>query len=96
MIINLSHDLNLRGFCRPGKPGFICVEGSPSSADEFWKRIKGENWQRISLIERTEEWKREQSTLFDSFQELLLGQSEFFKFLQERKCEGIIKDYLGL
>lgn len=26
-ILKWAHDLNLTGFCKPGKPGIICIEG---------------------------------------------------------------------
>lgn len=38
-IIEWSKELSLSGFCMPGKPGVVCVEGLQSSCEEFWSRL---------------------------------------------------------
>jgi hypothetical protein len=63
--------------------------------EDFWRRIRHENWQRISVIDRCPISSR-QEFLFEPFQEHLYGQSDFFKFLQEHECDAVIKDYLGI
>ncbi|XP_063726574.1 uncharacterized protein LOC134854303 [Symsagittifera roscoffensis] len=45
-----AKEYNLRGFCLPGKPGVICVEGEPDSTEAFWSRIRKWNWQRLQLV----------------------------------------------
>ena len=69
------------------------MEGLTEDVEDFWSRIRRENWQRLSVIDRES---ISNGHLFQDFQELLYGQSEFFKFLQERKCDTVIKDYLGI
>lgn len=132
---NLAHQLNLSGFCRPGKPGesivqcaclslfanvlllyscaaqfsvsavslsprfslpfagFICVEGTESDCSHFWLKCRSENWQRISLIERSFPVEEK---LFNSFNEIVMSQSDFFKFLKDVKCDSLIRTYLGI
>ncbi|NWI51056.1 RWD2B protein, partial [Calyptomena viridis] len=38
-IIDWAKELSLSGFCMPGKPGVVCVEGLQSSCEEFWSRL---------------------------------------------------------
>ena len=45
-----AKEYQLNGFCLPGKPGVICVEGDSEFAEEFWARIRKWNWQRLQLV----------------------------------------------
>lgn len=38
-IIDWAKELSLSGFCMPGKPGVVCVEGLQTSCEEFWSRL---------------------------------------------------------
>lgn len=38
-IISLAQELNVTGFCLPGKPGMICVEGLDTDCSDFWQRV---------------------------------------------------------
>uniref|UniRef100_A0A8C9FVQ8 Small nuclear ribonucleoprotein Prp3 C-terminal domain-containing protein n=1 Tax=Pavo cristatus TaxID=9049 RepID=A0A8C9FVQ8_PAVCR len=51
-IIEWSKELSLTGFCMPGKPGVVCVEGLQSSCEEFWSRIRRLTWKRILIRHR--------------------------------------------
>ncbi|XP_052530048.1 RWD domain-containing protein 2B isoform X2 [Tympanuchus pallidicinctus] len=51
-IIEWSKELSLSGFCMPGKPGVVCVEGLQSSCEEFWSRIRRLTWKRILIRHR--------------------------------------------
>lgn len=64
-ILKLSHELNLTGFSKPGKPGIICVEGEKENTQEFWKCIRQWAWQRITL--RLAESKIKSKTKCDQF-----------------------------
>ena len=44
----------LSGFCLPGKPGIICVEGPRDETEEFWGRIRRWNWKKLSCKHREE------------------------------------------
>lgn len=37
-ILEWAKELQLSGFCMPGKPGVVCVEGLQSACEEFWSR----------------------------------------------------------
>lgn len=37
-ILEWSKELGLSGFCMPGKPGVVCVEGPQAACEEFWSR----------------------------------------------------------
>ncbi|XP_050837631.1 RWD domain-containing protein 2B isoform X4 [Serinus canaria] len=51
-IIDWARELSLSGFCMPGKPGVVCVEGLQSSCEEFWSRIRRLTWKRILIRHR--------------------------------------------
>lgn len=52
-IIKKAKEFKLTGFCLPGKPGVICIEGDNSSCNEWWKDIKSMSWKKI-IIRKTE------------------------------------------
>ncbi|KAJ8368574.1 hypothetical protein SKAU_G00086020 [Synaphobranchus kaupii] len=51
-ILEWSSELGLSGFCMPGKPGVVCVEGPQASCEEFWARVKVLTWKRIMIRHR--------------------------------------------
>ncbi|KAJ8391462.1 hypothetical protein AAFF_G00089360 [Aldrovandia affinis] len=51
-ILEWSGDLGLSGFCMPGKPGIVCVEGPQACCEEFWARVKVLTWKRIMIRHR--------------------------------------------
>ncbi|NXS52551.1 RWD2B protein, partial [Brachypteracias leptosomus] len=51
-IIDWAKELSLSGFCMPGKPGVVCVEGLQSSCEEFWSRVRRLTWKRILVRHR--------------------------------------------
>lgn len=38
-IISLAQELNITGFCLPGKPGIICIEGLDTDCSDCWQRV---------------------------------------------------------
>ncbi|XP_071452663.1 RWD domain-containing protein 2A [Hetaerina americana] len=46
-ILDLSHEYDITGFCLPGRPGIICIEGLSRNCEEWWARIKHLNWKKI-------------------------------------------------
>lgn len=107
-ILKLSKQLNLNGFSKPGKPGFICVEGPKEDTQEFWKTVRQWTWQRITI--RLTETKTqpvnkiEQFYRFDKLKEALqviqhnlpMEMSTFMKFLDDHKCSYVKKELLLL
>lgn len=51
-ILEYSQELSLSGFCMPGKPGVICIEGIRCNAEEFWHRIRRMTWKKIGMKHR--------------------------------------------
>ncbi|KAK4316794.1 hypothetical protein Pmani_012052 [Petrolisthes manimaculis] len=54
-ILDLSREFDLTGFCLPGKPGIICVEGLAHNTDDWWQKVRSWNWQKILVKKREEE-----------------------------------------
>jgi hypothetical protein len=86
-IVDWTRELSLDGFCMPGKPGCVCVEGDNDSVQEFMTRMRSVPWQKIQIKDTyTVELssgggacKEEMKSLkkFDSFEEkLFLGSSD--------------------
>ena len=51
-ILDLADELELSGFCLPGKPGVVCVEGDESSTKHFYNILRRWNWKSISCRHR--------------------------------------------
>ncbi|CAH0397447.1 unnamed protein product [Chilo suppressalis] len=107
-IVKKAKELKLTGFCMPGKPGIVCIEGIDSSCNEWWKDIKSMNWKKIT-IKKTElfdiaEQKLQQK--FYNFEELFFKHSsnkmskhcdmgEFSKFMEKHGLSQVFKDIFG-
>lgn len=105
-ILNLANLLNITGFCMPGKPGIICVEGGKDDCDEWWQTIKAMNWKRI-FCKVDEECKGEDDFLkFKVFEEVVfqnnsikcnhMDMGELHKYLEDHKCSYVFKDLFGV
>nr|XP_045621658.1 RWD domain-containing protein 2A-like isoform X2 [Procambarus clarkii] len=53
-ILDLSKEFDLTGFCLPGKPGIICVEGLSCNTEDWWHKVRSWNWQKILCKKREE------------------------------------------
>lgn len=51
-ILDLADELELSGFCLPGKPGVVCVEGDESNTKHFYNILRRWNWKSISCRHR--------------------------------------------
>lgn len=54
-ILEYAHDLHLSGFCVPGKPGMVVIEGLNYNVEDFWQRIRRMTWKRIVMKEKEDE-----------------------------------------
>ena len=54
-ILDLSNEFQLTGFCMPGKPGIICIEGTENNCNDAWSIIKSWNWKKINVRHQEEE-----------------------------------------
>ncbi|KAK9870804.1 hypothetical protein WA026_009764 [Henosepilachna vigintioctopunctata] len=105
-IISQAQAFNLNGFCMPGKPGVICVEGKTSNCNEWWQSIRSMPWKRI-FCKVTEEYNNENDFLkFDKFEEVSFQTNsmrcnhmdigELSKYLEKHRCSYIFKDLFGV
>ena len=108
-ILDLAKDNNLTGFCMPGKPGIVCLEGPLEICNEVWTTIKQWNWKKINVkiqeedkhVTDIETWRK-----FQKFEEIgfvkgetrdyHMDMGEFFKYLQANQCEYMFKELFGL
>lgn len=51
-ILDLADELELSGFCLPGKPGVVCVEGNEVNTKHFYNILRRWNWKSISARHR--------------------------------------------
>ncbi|XP_077999249.1 RWD domain-containing protein 2B-like [Glandiceps talaboti] len=51
-VLGWGHELCLTGFCMPGKPGIICVEGLEMNCEDYWQRLKHFKWKRLECRNR--------------------------------------------
>ena len=54
-ILDLSNEFQLSGFCMPGKPGIICLEGTENNCTDAWNVIKSWNWKKINVRHQEDE-----------------------------------------
>jgi len=54
-ILDLSTEYQLSGFCMPGKPGIICIEGSENNCMDAWGIIRSWNWKKINVKNQEKE-----------------------------------------
>lgn len=105
-IVKIARDYDLNGFCLPGKPGIICVEGSEDSCFNWWKIIKNMNWKKI-VIKKTETFDdsvRIKEQKFSNFEEIVFQNSNkknsdmsaFSKFIDDHGLSHIFNDLFNL
>lgn len=108
-IVKKAKDLKLTGFSLPGKPGIVCIEGSDSDCNEWWKDIKSMSWKKIGIrktevFEPTEQKKQQK---FFQFEELHFtnaasrlnkhaDMSGLSKYLDERGLIQAFNELFGL
>ena len=51
-ILQWASDYNLTGFCLPGKPGVVCLEGDEYNVEEYFGRLRRLNWKKITCRHR--------------------------------------------
>ncbi|KAJ8948908.1 hypothetical protein NQ318_020494 [Aromia moschata] len=107
-IVDLANLLHINGFCMPGKPGIICVEGTVSDCSEWWQSIKSMNWKKIfcKVTEEDKEGEGDAFLRFDKFEEVVFQSSgvkfnhmdmgELHKYLEEHRVGYIFKDIFGM
>ena len=110
-ILDLSRDHSLSGFCMPGKPGIVCLEGSLQDCNDVWSVINQWIWKKINIKFQEEENLNNMEELklwckFNKFEEIgfvkgetqdyHMDMGEFYKFLQTHKCDYMFKELFGI
>lgn len=54
-ILEWGKELNLGGYCKPGFPGIIVIEGEKGSVDTYLKQLQNLRWQAMSIRGEEEE-----------------------------------------
>lgn len=54
-ILEWGKELNLGGYCKPGFPGIIVIEGEKDSVDTYLKQLQNLRWQAMSIRGEEEE-----------------------------------------
>ena len=73
--MDLAKENELTGFCMPGKPGIVCLEGILDICNDVWSIIKQWNWKQIDLKFQEDQECLSYETLetfikFDNFEEI--------------------------
>lgn len=110
-IVQWARDLDLKGFCMPGKPGIICVEGDDFNVQEYWSRLRTLSWQKLQIKETQTFDQEDSSTIdnehskFDNFEEKVFNYSNtdsnfdfglLFAYLKEKNLDYIFHFYFGV
>lgn len=107
-ILNLADDYDLTGFCLPGKPGVVCIEGTAEDCNNWWSFIKSMCWKKIvvKFIENEVLEDLHQFRRFKKFEELgfqtegnrgnHMSLGGLAKYLEEHKCGHMFKELFGL
>lgn len=104
-ILAYASDLDLTGFCLPGKPGVVCVEGTEQNTKEFYSILRRWNWKSITCRRREsiESLDIDSCRRITSFQELLLdvrgthlNLGQFLDYLKRHKLEHMFKELFGV
>lgn len=110
-ILSLTKDYELSGFCLPGKPGVVCVEGTVHNTNEFYGLLRRWNWKSITCRKRevipiTEKDEIKHYHKFQGFRELSfnihgprgnhLDLGQFKKYLTDHNLDSVFKDLFGV
>lgn len=103
-ITKKAKELQLTGFCLPGKPGVICIEGNETACKDWWHDIKSLNWKKIVLkkVETFQPSEMVANKKFYCFEELHFpasakrsNMSEFSMFMHRQFLGDIFKELFG-
>ncbi|KRZ28405.1 RWD domain-containing protein 2B [Trichinella pseudospiralis] len=104
-MLELAKQLNLTGFCLPGKPGVVCVEGNQQDCNQFWKQVRKWNWKKISLKHAEEENSSLFVRKFGTFEELNFATHPgsrhmdfglLYKFMADHGCGDMFTFCFGM
>ena len=108
-ILQLAKEYQLTGFCLPGKPGVVCVEGLLRNTTEYYQHLKSWNWKSITCRKReiVEDVKDlEDLRKVEGFEELSfdthghrsnhMDMGQFLKYLEHHKLDYAFTFLFGI
>ena len=107
-ILSLASELGLTGFCLPGKPGVVCVEGEEEKTKEFYGILRRWNWKSITCRknEVVSDCDVRSQRKIEGFQELVFdthGQrqthmdlGQFLEYLRSHQLDYMFKILFGV
>ena len=110
-ILSLADELELTGFCLPGKPGVVCVEGDVENTKQFYSTLRRWNWKSITcrkkeLIPVASGRCSDKERRFTGFQELSfdthghrsghMDMGQFRDYLTAHGLEHMFKELFGV
>jgi len=110
-ILDMAGEFQLTGFCLPGKPGVICVEGYKNNVDDWWSIVRNWNWKKIGVKFQEEEDAKtsedvKENRIFTGFKEVgvvkecqrgnHMDMGEFYKFLEIHNSTWAFKEIFGI
>ena len=108
-ILQLAKEYHLSGFCLPGKPGVVCVEGSLRNTTEYYQHLRSWNWKSITckkreIVENAKDI--EALRRVEGFEELAfdahghrsnhMDMGQFLKYLEHHKLDYAFKFLFGI
>ena len=102
-ILSNASELDLTGFCLPGKPGVVCVEGTVDNTKEFYSVLRRWNWKSIACRRREVESSGCGLRKISGFQELVFdtdghrqNMGQFLEYLKAHGLEYMFKELFGV
>jgi len=106
-ILDMSREYDVTGFCLPGKPGIICIEGDSKNCSDWWSVVRNWNWKRLSLkIQEEEDGAADDKRKFFGFSEIgevkgasrdyHMDMGQFQIFLEQHSCAHIFAQLFGI
>lgn len=108
-ILQWASDYNLTGFCLPGKPGVVCLEGDEYNVEEYFSRLRRLNWKKITCRHRekgVEDKSVDDQRKFIQFDELFfeihgtrenhMDMGQFLHYLEQHELGYIFQILFGI
>lgn len=108
-ILQWASDYNLTGFCLPGKPGVVCLEGDEGNVEEYFSRLRRLNWKKLTCRHREkgiENKKVDDQRKFSGFDELFfevhgtrenhMDMGQFLQYLEQHDLGYIFQILFGI
>ncbi|XP_068751088.1 RWD domain-containing protein 2A-like [Montipora capricornis] len=108
-ILQWACDYDLTGFCLPGKPGVVCLEGNQINVEEYFSRLRRLNWKKITCRHREkgdENLSIDDQRKFSGFDELFfevhgtrenhMDMGQFLHYLEQHNLGDIFQILFGI